>query len=356
MRLCKTCNSANGNRFESGDCCICGNALDKFEEFVRKADIKLGKGDLFSISTYIPKKWLINEEKVWDRHLSESMKNYLNRKIISHIIKETGADYSINAINKYIFDFKKMETSREIEPLFVFGRYRKLIPGISQSRWFCKRCNGKGCNDCSDTGKNYVSIEEIVGEVFKKHSNCGEYYMHASGREDVDVTNIAGRAFVLEMKGPKMHKLDLGRIRKEIVNGVEISDLRFVDRGCVELVSNSHFNKQYLATVELDREFTEEDEKKIIELVGTVIGQRTPTRVAHRRADKIRKRKIIDLKVENQNRNMFDIYITAEAGTYIKELISGDGNKTKPNFSSLLGCKAECKKLIVTKIWDEFLD
>ena len=38
------------------------------------------------------------------------------------------------------------------------------------------------------------------------------------------------------------------------------------------------------------------------------------------------------------------------------ELVSGDDGRTNPSVSSILNCKAECEKLIVTKIYDEFLN
>ena len=48
--------------------------------------------------------------------------------------------------------------------------------------------------------------------------------------------------------------------------------------------------------------------------------------------------------------------IAAEAGTYIKEFISGDGGRTSPSVAELLGRPVNCTFLVVTSIEDAFLD
>jgi len=44
------------------------------------------------------------------------------------------------------------------------------------------------------------------------------------------------------------------------------------------------------------------------------------------------------------------IFVTTEAGLYIKELISGDKGRTQPNLSELLQNECVCKELDVVKI------
>lgn len=208
---------------------------------------------------------------------------------------------------------------------------------------------------CDDKGKLYESIEENIGDPIKEMSKCSNYSLHASGREDVDVENLAGRPFVLELKDPKKREIDFKEINKIMKEGgkVEVKDWKVVGQGWVELVSNSHFDKTYEAEVEVEGKLELE---KIMELEGKIIFQNTPKRVIHRRAKKIRKRKIKKLEIVKSNGNLLTIRITAEAGTYIKELIHGDEGRTKPSFSSVLGVKAECKKLKVVRIYDGFLD
>ncbi|MDD5023294.1 MAG: tRNA pseudouridine(54/55) synthase Pus10, partial [Candidatus ainarchaeum sp.] len=105
-----------------------------------------------------------------------------------------------------------------------------------------------------------------------------------------------------------------------------------------------------------ERELEKEDIKKIENFTDTEIIQKTPNRVKHRRADIKRTRRIIKSRVIEFNKNIAKIELTTEPGTYIKELISGDEGRTKPNLSEELKTNAKCSKLTVTGIYDNFLD
>ena len=82
----------------------------------------------------------------------------------------TGLRYdSADGDSRAVFDFSKAVPEARLErmPLFIFGRYKKLVPGLSQSRWLCATCEGKGCPSCGGKGKNYESVEERIGEPAK---------------------------------------------------------------------------------------------------------------------------------------------------------------------------------------------
>ncbi|MDD4308618.1 MAG: tRNA pseudouridine(54/55) synthase Pus10, partial [Thermoplasmata archaeon] len=81
--------------------------------------------------------------------------------------------------------------------------------------------------------------------------------------------------------------------------------------------------------------------------------QQTPNRVMHRRADLERGRKVVKIEVKllNPTEAVFDI--TAEAGTYIKEFIHGDGGRTVPSVSGELGVACEVRALDVLNIMDD---
>ncbi len=317
----------------------------------------------FSISTKIPKEWLASEESGFDHKLigAESIKSSLNKKISAALAKASGLSYDAEGDIRIVFDFtgEKPAVSSEPVPVFVFGRYMKLVPGLSQSRWLCSDCGGKGCHKCAGKGKHYDSVEERIGEPMKAAFAAQEYTMHASGREDVDATNTAGRPFVMEIKNPKKRRTDLVPLANAIAAGkeVSVSGLRMVPRPFTELVTESHFDKEYEAEVEFEKDAGDAELKKILSLQGAVLDQQTPERVAHRRADLIRKRKVIILKlISGTDSRHASFRIKAEAGTYIKELISGDNGRTNPSFAGVLGFGARCTRLAVTKIDDSFLD
>jgi len=335
----------------------------KTEEMVGEAAGLLAKEGIrsFSISSIIPKDWLIREERVWDVAMqpsSESVKNTTNRMIVTLLRKATSLEYKTDGDCRAIFDYSTGRVSIQRNELFVFGRYKKLVPGLSQSRWICQKCNGKGCKACEGKGKYYESVEERIGEPLKEAAKAGEYVLHASGREDVDATNSAGRPFVFVLKNPRKRALDLRVIKETIGKSGEVSvgDLRVVSRGFVEIVTESHLDKSYKAEVEFQKELDKEDIAMIKSLEGKAIAQKTPKRVAHRRANLVRHRRIKKIDVKEAEGRCVVLVVTAEAGTYIKELISGDEGRTEPSIAGLLSTKAQCKGLEVTEIESGFID
>ena len=358
ITLCKECASRfEKNAFSIGECFICSGKIAKMGELAEKGALLVGGDwDSFSVSTTIPRGVLAAEEKAFDYSPGESIKTFANRYFSEKVAAISGRRYEPSGGDgRIMFDFRSFTARREPEPLFFFGRYRKLKEGLSQTKWDCRECRGRGCGRCGGEGRMYRSVEEIIGEQFAKKIG-GTFCMHASGREDVDVVNTGGRPFVLEISHPDARKLDLEGIRKEIAAGgeAEVSDLRRVGRADVELVADSHFPKTYRAWIEVAGGASKKDLEKISGF-SEMLKQQTPNRVMHRRADKIRERhaKVVKAGIEGE---LIVADILADAGTYIKELITGDEGRTEPSFSSLLGKGCACKRLAVVKIEDEFLD
>jgi tRNA pseudouridine synthase 10 len=81
-------------------------------------------------------------------------------------------------------------------------------------------------------------------------------------------------------------------------------------------------------------------ERALGSLVGT-IRQQTPTRVAHRRADKVRERRVRGARLLSSTARdgglEAEAEIDTEAGLYVKELLTGDGDRTEPSLAGLLG-------------------
>lgn len=334
----------------------------KTKEMLEEAKKLLSKEKpkTFSISTLIPKDWLSREEKAWDVSLTgaESIKSSMNRQVSLTLEGAVKARYVAQGDCRVVFDYKKAKVSIVRNPLFIFGRYRKIAAGLSQSRWRCVACKGKGCKKCDNKGKFYESVEERIGEPFKKATNAEDYVMHASGREDVDATNSAGRPFIIEIKDPKNREPNLEAVAKEIASSkeVSVSDLRFIPRSSSEVVTESHFDKTYTAEVEFAEELDNAGVEKILSLNGKTILQKTPKRVAHRRADLVRHRKVKSIEVKDAKGKNATLVIKAEAGTYIKELISSDDGRTNPSIAGLLGFKALCTKLDVSEIDDGYME
>jgi tRNA pseudouridine synthase 10 len=90
----------------------------------------------------------------------------------------------------------------------------------------------------------------------------------------------------------------------------------------------------------------------ILSLKHTRITQQTPTRVAHRRADLARMREIVDLEVEEFDGENLTLRVRTESGTYVKEFVHGDGGRTTPSLSELLGVPCSVKALDVIAVFD----
>ncbi|KPK49617.1 MAG: hypothetical protein AMK72_04030, partial [Planctomycetes bacterium SM23_25] len=81
-----------------------------------------------------------------------------------------------------------------------------------------------------------------------------------------------------------------------------------------------------------------------------VIGQRTPRRVLARRPDRLRRRRGCTLTWRQLGPRDIQIDVRTQAGTYIKELITGDDGRTRPSVAEVLETPAECAELDVLAI------
>ncbi len=345
-------------------CFICQGSLSQLEKLASAAieQSQEFEWSTFSISTSFPKATLVREDLAADSFqpgLYPSMKNHVNSILSTIISEKTGKknDQRFGEAQLSIH-FGNLIAAASPAALYVFGHYIKKSRLHCQSRWHCSECNGRGCASCKGSGQNYPSIEEELGKELCTAFCAKAATLHASGREDVNVLMLGnGRPFVMELSKPKKRACDLAKLEGALYYNPNVSAIRLeiVCKPFLDAVCNSHFNKEYVATVSADRPLSKEDALACQSLSGKTLLQQTPTRVLARRADLVRKRKIFSLTAE-ENRGKLTIRILAEAGTYIKELISSDSGRTKPSLASLLGCKALCEELDVVAIHDGFLD
>jgi len=293
----------------------------------------------------------------------ESMRHEFGRLFGKAVGKRTGkeTDYLKPDIVVVVNPFQE-KVRVEVNPLFVAGRYRKLVRDIPQSKWFCSSCRGRGCEKCGGTGKMYPeSVEELSSGPLLKATEGKETFFHASGREDIDARMLgSGRPFVLEVSKPKKRFVDLKQIEAEVnagaVGKVEVSGLHFTTKDVVRrLKKGEGSQKEYRLLAEFEHEVSDERLRMLEETFsGAVIKQKTPIRVLHRRADLIREKYIYKLKVKKVSLKRALMEIRCQGGLYVKELVSGDEGRTIPNVSDLLGNPAKTLKLdVLNVIMDE---
>ncbi|MEM0156927.1 MAG: tRNA pseudouridine(54/55) synthase Pus10 [Thermoplasmataceae archaeon] len=330
---------------EEEKCSICRSVFMRIGDF---ADLALRKSSGYEFNTFLagstfPKDVSDVETLIQDLlgNRGESIKKEFNREVGKAISDLTGKSVDKASPDMtFHFDLEYYQVKLEIRSLYIYGIYMKNRRGIPQTRWIHQDNNG-------------ISVEQIIGDVVLKHSQCTNYFLHGSGREDVDVRMQGnGREFVLEAENPKKRSIDLRVIQDEINRSGDISvgDLNFTSRETVVKIKGANHDKSYRVTITGDNQLDPQKfGQAVSQLSGKDIYQRTPLRVSSRRSDLVRRRNIREMVLEQISGNTAICVVRAEAGTYIKELIHGDEGRTNPSLSSEYGSPLKVQSLDV--IW-----
>lgn len=253
--------------------------------------------------------------------------------------------------------------------VFLEGRYRKLARDLPQTILYCPECKGhprrrRNCERCEGFGTlAKESVQQLVAWVAGKAFGTRKNKFHGAGREDIDVRMLgSGRPFVLELENPKNFDADLAVIEAEInrrnEGRLEIVGLHHSEKARVAELKETPHAKRYSALVACEEPV---DTATLEALVGErrVVRQRTPKRVAHRRADLERERWIELVSVRPCDESRADaaspsawceVELDTQHGTYVKEVLSGESGATDPSLSELVGVSCRCVELDVLEI------
>ena len=358
---------------EDTKCDICSDIFKEIDSSLldlvcEKIDFLEVEFDTFVVGCKLPKEMVEKDAEISEKlGLDvEILKREVNREMGKLLEKNLSQEVDFDKEDVTIMaDFRKflrddvenpIKVRIQINPIFIEGRYNKLVRNIPQTKWPCRKCKGRGCEACNFTGKQYPeSVEELLSQTALKYSKGYEAKFHGAGREDIDVRMLGdGRPFVLEIKEPRIRKLDLEKIEREAneaaLGKTSYHNLKYtVRKRKAEIKTSSPDTyKVYRALVECEDEIREEDLDKLQSL--HTIQQRTPIRVSHRRADKIREKEVKELSCKYINPHSFEMIIKTEGGLYIKELISSDEGRSKPSVSEVLGTQAICAELDVIEV------
>ncbi|ASJ06852.1 tRNA pseudouridine(54/55) synthase Pus10 [Thermococcus pacificus] len=330
---------------EPKKCGLCGNVFERIPELVeRMKEASAGiEFDTFLVGSRFPAEVREKEEVIWREfgiETGEPINREFNRELGKAFGLATGKDTARNPDVVFIVEPYSAELELQINPIYVYGRYRKLVRGIPQTP----------LPDFED------SVASIICRAFSGASG-GKCVFKGAGREDVDVRMLGnGRPFIVEIKRPRRRKLDLKSIAEEInASGrVEVLDLSFVAPKEAEEVLTKNHRKEYLALVLVEDGVTPEEAEEVArKLKGLEIHQRTPWRVRKVRADKVRVKRVHEAEARWLDEKHFELRLVTDGGLYIKELVSGDKGRTKPSVSDLLGKPAWCERLDVLNILDD---
>lgn len=245
--------------------------------------------------------------------------------------------------------------------VFVEGRYRKLSRDLPQTKFYCPECKGKGCERCEGFGKlTRDSVQELLAWVAMPRFKARRNKFHGAGREDMDVRMLGeGRPFVFEVLRAKVAEIDLEELAQEVnrrnEGRLEIVGLRYANKARVVELKEMRCAKEYRALVDCDADYQELEPKlaKLLAAGRITLVQKTPQRVAHRRAQLDRERWIEVLEFSPAaagDKGSFWITIRSQHGTYIKEAISSDDGRCQPSISEQLGTPCRCVALDVLAI------
>lgn len=344
-------------------CWICAGELSRTEEWAEKVVEALAgiEFETFLIGTKVPPIVAESEEMVWSDlslHDPEPLKAEMNREVGKAVSALTGKTADLKKPDVVaILELGEGTVEVQVNPVFFSGRYMKYERGIPQTHWDCRACRGAGCEKCDFTGKQYAdSVEELIGRPAIEAFDAENAVLHGAGREDIDARMLgSGRPFVMEIEAPRKRSLDLAALEAEINQAadgrVAVHLDGWTDRKMVQSLKSDKAHKKYRILVEIDSSATPDEFRTALDqLKGVTIRQRTPLRVSHRRADKVRERRVLDIGCTGTEGDRYWVEVVGEAGLYIKELVSGDGGRTQPSLAQILGRTASVVSLDVVLV------
>ena len=245
-------------------------------------------------------------------------------------------------------------------PEYVYGRYLKFVRDIPQTKWPCRRCEGPGCPRCGGSGKIYpTSVEEMIAEQALAAFGAEGATLLAVGREDIDARHLGrGRPFALQLRQPLRRSVDLAaleRLINETRRGkIAALGLRRADAALVAAVKAAQPDKSYRALCQAEGDVDPSALAALGRMRDVTLEQRTPTRVLSRRKDMTRLRSVRCIEtIPGDAPNAFEMRLTVQSGTYVKEFISSDGGRTRPSVSEMLRVACRCVALDVTDVaWE----
>ncbi|XP_041352916.1 LOW QUALITY PROTEIN: tRNA pseudouridine synthase Pus10-like [Gigantopelta aegis] len=234
------------------------------------------------------------------------------------------------------------------EAVYIAGRYQKFSRILSQTPWIV------------DGGrKSESSVQELICESILDRFKPTDHKFSASGREDVDVRMLGtGRPFIVELVNPHVVMFspeELKTIQEKInmsTSDVAVQDLQIISREETSNLKEGEIDKtkSYCALCCSEKPLSQEDLNKLHDIKNLTLQQKTPIRVLHRRPLAVRERVIHEMRTEKVDDHRFKLYLSTQAGTYIKEFVHGDFGRTNPHLSTLLGTDCDIVQLDVESV------
>jgi tRNA pseudouridine(54/55) synthase len=349
--ICKVC---TGLLSENGGL---GKFLGTLDEAISKKLLNGYKAELYvlSISLKVDKKFPYASEmkKNAKTIIREYIKEKCNTKVKIVTQGVHNNEYEINLFYDILKkgDDIKLSTAVSIGSLYIKGNYCKYYRGVPQTPLDFEQGNVL----------KLLSVEEYISRELIKVLEFDKINLIGSGREDLDVLMLGdGRPSVIELINVRNvdNFLNFGKHIKEIENNiylgsqkrVKLLNIKKATKDSIKELDINNKRKKYECLIELTDDIDKKEDlenllqkvldrlekEKLENSIGLLIHQKTPIRVVHRRPNLTRERHITDLTYEVLSKRFIKIYLTTTAGTYVKEFVHGDFNRTQPSIKSLL--------------------
>eukprot|EP00052_Salpingoeca_macrocollata_P000492 m.20529 g.20529 ORF g.20529 m.20529 type:complete len:463 (+) comp10576_c0_seq1:163-1551(+) len=236
------------------------------------------------------------------------------------------------------------------ESIYLAGRYTKYSRELSQTPWLID-----GERKCDD------SVQELLTKHIEAFIGNKDIKFSSSGREDCDVRMLGrGRPFIAELVDPRLQPSSLTpavlrRLQEETnsqTSQVGLRDLQLISREETQNLQEGAEDKTktYSCLVWLSRDVSDDELHTALDSKKLVLKQKTPIRVMHRRSLAVRERTVFDLRVRKIQPQFVRLWLSTQAGTYVKEFVHGDFGRTRPSLGELLQCEADILTLDVEAI------
>lgn len=355
---------------DPADCWVCEGLCGRYDVWADRVIAALSEVtfETYQIGTRVPPLFeendrLLRESAGLDPDRGEPLKSAVNREVGKRVGEALGVEVDFERPDIVaLLEIEDETVTVQVNPAFVAGRYRKFSREIPQTEWPCRDCDGTGtvggdeCVVCDGTGYRYQeSVEQLVAPHVQEAMAGTDATFHGAGREDIDARMLGtGRPFVVEVASPTDRFPDTEPIQERIntsTEKVEVERLRLVTYESVERVKGLDADKTYRATVSFSVPVEAADLAEAIDtLDGATIDQETPQRVSHRRAERTRTRSVHSATGTLDDPTTATVEVAGEGGLYVKELISGDGGRTEPSLTGLLGIRSEVTELDVLAV------
>ena len=267
------------------------------------------------------------------------------------LVKKALEDTNLEEFEEFL-PMTTLQCSCQVEflhrPLYIAGRYNKYSRTLPQTPWVVEGVK-----------KVETSIQELICDQLLRVIRATELRFSASGREDVDVRMLgSGRPFLIEIINPRkviVSETELSQLQDSINSGtdaISVKQLKVVSKDASRLLKEGEEEKRkfYSALIWTSKEIAPEHLVFLSELKNLQIEQKTPIRVLHRRTLATRARTVYSLQTMFIDTHHFQLLLSTQAGTYIKEFVHGDFGRTQPNLSQLMKQEVDILLLDVEEV------